>query len=103
AAPTSAPPLLNWCTGSIRSGGARAVTVRRRRRRDEGRPTGEPHDPDEIADGLHMALTMPAEERRERWQRMIEPVRRNTAASWARGFLAELEGRPAKAAKPTAT
>ena len=57
-----------------------------------------PHDPDEIAEGLQTALTMPAEERRERWQRMIEPVRRNTAASWARNFLAELEGRPAKAA-----
>jgi trehalose 6-phosphate synthase len=57
-----------------------------------------PHDPDEIAEALHQALTMSPEERRARWQTMWEAVQRHTAASWARSFLAQLEGLAAKAA-----
>jgi trehalose 6-phosphate synthase len=57
-----------------------------------------PHDPDETAEALHIALTMPEAERRERWQSMWTAVHRNTAASWARGFLAELEIARAEAA-----
>jgi trehalose 6-phosphate synthase len=57
-----------------------------------------PHDPDEIAEALHQALTMPPEERRQRWQTMWDAVERHTAASWARDFLAQLEGQVARAA-----
>jgi trehalose 6-phosphate synthase len=57
-----------------------------------------PHDPDEIAEALHAALAMPLEQRRARWQTMWEAVQRHTAASWARSFLARLEGEAAKAA-----
>jgi trehalose 6-phosphate synthase len=49
-----------------------------------------PFDPDETAEGLHQALTMPPDERRDRWRRMEEAVRRNTAATWAGNFLRAL-------------
>jgi trehalose 6-phosphate synthase len=57
-----------------------------------------PHDPDETAEAMHLALTMLPEERRARWRGMAQEVQRNTAAVWARRFLHELEQRPARAA-----
>jgi trehalose 6-phosphate synthase len=50
-----------------------------------------PHDPDETAEALHLALTASAEEKRARWRRMWTAVNRQTAAGWARGFMAALE------------
>jgi trehalose 6-phosphate synthase len=50
-----------------------------------------PHDPDEIAEALHAALTMPREDRQARWRTMREAVWRNTAGAWAARFLSELE------------
>jgi trehalose 6-phosphate synthase len=49
-----------------------------------------PHDPDEIAEGLNAALVMPASERRARWEGDIAVLRRNSAAAWAERFLAAL-------------
>jgi len=49
-----------------------------------------PYDPDEIAEGLHLALMMPLAERQERWQAMKEMVWRNTAVAWSNRFLAGL-------------
>jgi trehalose 6-phosphate synthase len=57
-----------------------------------------PQDPDETAEALHEALTMQPEERRQRWQSMSRAVWSNTAASWARGFLKQLETQAAHAA-----
>jgi len=57
-----------------------------------------PYDPDETAEALHQALTMEEEERRSRWRTMWTAVTRHTARSWARNFLAALEGREARAA-----
>jgi trehalose 6-phosphate synthase len=57
-----------------------------------------PYDPDETAEALHQALTMPPDERSARWRRMDDAVRRNTAASWAHGFLRALEPTAARAA-----
>ena len=55
-----------------------------------------PLDPDDIAEALDVALTMPADERLARWRTMDAAVRATTAATWCRGFLAVLEGeRPA--------
>ena len=50
-----------------------------------------PLDPDEIAEALHEALDMPAEERADRWRRMAVSVRRDTANDWCRRFLATLD------------
>jgi trehalose 6-phosphate synthase len=49
-----------------------------------------PHDPDEIAEGLNAALVMPASERRARWAGDMAVLRWNSAAAWAEGFLAAL-------------
>jgi trehalose 6-phosphate synthase len=52
-----------------------------------------PHDPDEIAEALDLALRMSADERRTRWQGMWRMVQRNTAAAWADRFVAMLKNR----------
>ena len=57
-----------------------------------------PHDPDETAEALHIALTMPETERRARWERMWQEVKRHTAATWARSFIASLDVAAARAA-----
>ncbi len=64
----------------------------------EGAIVVNPYDPDETAEALHIALTMPEAERRARWERMWHAVKRHTAASWARSFLASLEDVEARAA-----
>jgi trehalose 6-phosphate synthase len=51
-----------------------------------------PYDPDEIAEAVHAALTMPLEQRLARWGAMHQAVTGNTAADWARRFLADLVG-----------
>jgi trehalose 6-phosphate synthase len=51
-----------------------------------------PHDPDEIAEGLDAALRMPVEERRARAGVDRAMLATNSAADWARGYLAALEG-----------
>jgi len=51
-----------------------------------------PFDPDEIADALHVALTMSLSERQARWRRMYETIRRNTASAWAQTCLQAATG-----------
>ena len=50
-----------------------------------------PYDPDEIAEAIHTALTLDAAARQERWASMHAAVGTQTAAAWARAFLAALE------------
>ena len=50
-----------------------------------------PHDPDEIAEGLDAALRMGLEERRARAEADRAALAGNSAAEWARRFLAALE------------
>ncbi len=57
-----------------------------------------PYDPDEIAEGLDLALHMSPQERRKRWQSMWHRVQQNTASTWAQRFLVKLEKRPARTA-----
>jgi trehalose 6-phosphate synthase len=64
----------------------------------DGATLVNPYDPDETAEALHIALTLPETERRARWERMWQAVRRHTAASWARSFLAALAPAEARAA-----
>jgi trehalose 6-phosphate synthase len=49
-----------------------------------------PHDPDEIAEAVDAALSMPHDERLSRWRSMQQTVRRGTADAWAKAFLARL-------------
>ncbi|HSV29148.1 MAG TPA: alpha,alpha-trehalose-phosphate synthase (UDP-forming) [Candidatus Omnitrophota bacterium] len=49
-----------------------------------------PFDMDEMAEALAQALTMPQEERIERWQAMMAVVRGNTVTHWRDAYLADL-------------
>lgn len=51
-----------------------------------------PLDPDDIAERLDEALTMPREERIARWRPMDTEVREGSARAWCRSFLDALEG-----------
>lgn len=51
-----------------------------------------PMDADDIAEAMDAALTMPLDERLDRWTRMDRAVRTTTAAAWCRNFLNALEG-----------
>ncbi|MCU0986851.1 MAG: trehalose-6-phosphate synthase [Acetobacteraceae bacterium] len=59
-----------------------------------------PHDPDEIAEGLDTALRMEREERQRRYAADRGVLATNSAGDWARGFLAALAeaGTPARSA-----
>jgi trehalose 6-phosphate synthase len=46
-----------------------------------------PHDIDAVAAALNTALTMPLEQRRERWAALMDVVSRNTVAAWRDRFL----------------
>lgn len=48
-----------------------------------------PYDGEAFADAIHMALTMPPEERRQRMARMYQSVEENNVYRWAADFLAE--------------
>ena len=61
-----------------------------------------PHDIAGVAEALREALTMPLEERKERWQALNETVRTVTAKRWSSDFLAALEGSQNSAADPGA-
>ena len=50
-----------------------------------------PHDVAAIADAIYRALTMPIEERVERWQDMIRSVREQDIGWWRRSFLEALD------------
>ncbi len=49
-----------------------------------------PIDPSEIAAAIHQALVMPLEERRARWESMMEVLRGNTIQDWTANFLKAL-------------
>jgi trehalose 6-phosphate synthase len=45
----------------------------------------------DLARGMHRALVMPLEERRERHAALLRRIRRETASDWARRFVRDLE------------
>ncbi len=55
-----------------------------------------PHSKDEISDALRTALTMPLDERKRRWQSLIDGVRRDDVHDWRRNFLDALAATPCK-------
>ena len=50
-----------------------------------------PHDIAATADAIHRALSMPLEERQERWQELISAVRGQDIGWWRRQFLEALD------------
>jgi trehalose 6-phosphate synthase len=49
-----------------------------------------PYDQDCVADAIAAAVTMPLEERRERWQAMMAQLRQHDITAWRQHFLATL-------------
>jgi len=58
-----------------------------------------PHSAEEISDAIGVALTMPREERRRRWQGLIEGVRHEDVMWWLDAFTAQLTLAPNAHAK----
>lgn len=50
-----------------------------------------PHDPEEIAEGLHAALTMDTAEAKTRWAMDMKTILGNSAAHWAERFIDALQ------------
>lgn len=50
-----------------------------------------PHDIDGMARAIAMALTMPAPERRLRWEAMMKKLRAGSIQQWSSGFISALE------------
>ena len=50
-----------------------------------------PHDVDDVAEGIHRGLVMPLDERRARHAAMLEVLRRNDIRAWRERFVAALE------------
>ncbi|HJR14667.1 MAG TPA: alpha,alpha-trehalose-phosphate synthase (UDP-forming) [Rhodanobacteraceae bacterium] len=51
-----------------------------------------PYDPEGLVEGIEQGLTMPLEERRERWAAMFEHLSKHDISAWRRKFLAALAG-----------
>ncbi|RYF95897.1 MAG: trehalose-6-phosphate synthase, partial [Caulobacteraceae bacterium] len=49
-----------------------------------------PFDTDETAEALRMALDMPLDERKERWNGLIKAATAHNVNDWALGFLEQL-------------
>ena len=56
----------------------------------DGAIIANPYDPDAVAEALQAAMQMPREERCERWQAMMETLRRNNITAWRENFLGAL-------------
>lgn len=52
-----------------------------------------PHDIDETAEAIQRAVAMPLDERRDRWRRLFDTVRRDDIAAWYSSFLDALRAR----------
>lgn len=55
-----------------------------------------PHSPDDLSHAIHTALDMPLEERRRRWEGMIETVASDNVQRWTENFTSDLAGREAE-------
>ncbi len=51
-----------------------------------------PHSPDDLAHNIRIALDMPLDERKARWQPMFECVRDENVQRWTEKFLGDLSG-----------
>lgn len=56
----------------------------------DGAIIANPYDPDAVAEALQAAMQMPLEERRQRWEAMMEILHRNNITAWRESFLRAL-------------
>lgn len=61
---------------------------------DVGAVMVNPFDLDAVAEGLDQALSMPLDERVERWQTMMDVLRKNDIRAWRTSFVERLTGGP---------
>ena len=54
-----------------------------------------PYDIEGVGETLQMALTMPLDERRERWRAMYERLKTHDVTAWREAFVADLSAAPA--------
>jgi trehalose 6-phosphate synthase len=50
-----------------------------------------PFDTDQVAEAMHIGLNMPLDERKARWQGMMDALRANTLSRWRDSFLDALQ------------
>jgi len=55
-----------------------------------------PHSPDDLSHAIHTALDMPLEERRRRWEGMIDTVANENVQRWTENFTTDLAGHETK-------
>ena len=55
-----------------------------------------PHDPDQIADAVHVALVMSLDERRARHEGLLDKIYRTTAKTYFKCYVAALKGSPVR-------
>ena len=53
-----------------------------------------PYDVEGVAESMQRGLTMPLDERRQRWQAMMEVLRHNDIDAWRQRFVDALDAAP---------
>ncbi|HEX6103691.1 MAG TPA: alpha,alpha-trehalose-phosphate synthase (UDP-forming) [Alphaproteobacteria bacterium] len=56
-----------------------------------------PFDTDGVAEAIEQALSMPLEERKERWEAMMDQLRRQDITAWRESFVATIDAAPYRA------
>lgn len=59
-----------------------------------------PFDTDGVAEAIETALSMPLEERKERWRTMMDRLRRQDITAWRERFVATVEAAPYRVRTP---
>ncbi len=63
----------------------------------EGAIIVNPYDLEAVAEAMHLGLTMPLEERQDRWRRLFAQIKEHDVVRWRRRFVEALAKTPAPA------
>jgi trehalose 6-phosphate synthase len=55
------------------------------------------HRLEAVAEALHLGLTMPLDERQDRWRRLLAQVKERDVVQWQQSFVRSLARQPAPA------
>jgi trehalose 6-phosphate synthase len=56
-----------------------------------------PYDLEAVAEAMHLGLTMPLDERQDRWRRLLTQVKEHDVLQWQQSFVQALARQPAPA------